>query len=116
MDQPTLDRLRQQLEEERQLQLDFLAQHGADPYGEEVKDLQIGGNDGFADSAQATEQRSEVLGQIDTARVRLHQVERALEAMGEGTYGKCEKCGDQIQPARLEARPLSTQCVDCAAA
>ncbi|HEX9889316.1 MAG TPA: TraR/DksA C4-type zinc finger protein [Nitriliruptorales bacterium] len=113
MDQATLDRLRKQLQEDREQQLELLGEHGADPYGEEVRDLQVG-NDGFADSGQATEERSEVLGQIDTARVRLHQVDTALERIDAGTYGQCERCGEPIQEARLEARPLSTRCMECA--
>jgi RNA polymerase-binding protein DksA len=113
MDQSTLDRLRKELEDERQQQLDVLETHGADPYGEEVKDLQIA-NEGFADSAQATEERSEILALIDASRTRLAQVERALTSMDQGTYGVCESCGQQIQDARLEARPLSVRCVDCA--
>ncbi len=35
--------------------------------------------------------------------------------MDEGTYGICEDCGNDIQPERLEVRPLSVKCVDCAA-
>lgn len=114
MDQATHDRLREQLEQEHAQQLAILEEHGADPYGEAVKDLDVG-DAGFADSGQATEQRSELLAYIDTARTRLHQVEDALEQMDEGTYGVCVSCGEEILPARLEARPLSIHCVDCAA-
>lgn len=114
MDQATVDRLREQLEDERKQQLAILEEHGADPYGEAVRDLDVG-DAGFADSGQATEQRSELLALIDSARTRLHQVEKALEQMDEGTYGICVACGEEIQPARLEARPLSIHCVECAA-
>ena len=114
MDAATLDRLRAQLTEERAQHVEFLDEHGADPYGERVKNLDVG-NDGFADSGQATEERSELLAQIDQARTRVHQVDAALERMDEGTYGKCATCGNPIQPERLEVRPLSVTCVDCAA-
>lgn len=30
-----------------------------------------------------------------------------------GTYGICERCGQQINPARLRARPDSIYCIDC---
>lgn len=113
MDQSTFEQLRKELEDERQQQLDILEQHGAEPYGEEVKNLQVA-NEGFADSAQATEERSEALAQIDAARTRLHQVDAALERMAAGTYGVCVDCGAEISPARLEARPLSIRCVECA--
>ncbi len=113
MDTETLDKLRDSLEQERKQHMDLLEEHGADPYHEEVKDLDVG-NEGFADSGQATEQRSELLGQLDSARQRVRQIDQALEEMEEGTYGICSDCGDDIQPARLEVRPLSVKCVDCA--
>lgn len=114
MDQQTLAGLRDQLQEERAQHVELLDQYGADPYGDEVKNLDVG-NDGFADSGQATEQRSELLGQIDAARTRVQQIDRAISQMDDGTYGICESCGQRIQPARLEVRPLSVRCVECAA-
>ena len=44
----------------------------------------------------------------------LLQISRAQAALAAGTYGTCERCGDAIGPARLEARPASTRCVRCA--
>jgi DnaK suppressor protein len=113
MDQSTLNEVREKLQAEREQHIELLDEYGADPYSDEVKNLDIG-NDGFADSAQATEERSELLGQIDVARHRVQQIDNALEQMDEGTYGICELCGDEIQPARLEVRPLSVRCIDCA--
>lgn len=113
MDAGTLDRFRSQLTEERAQHVEFLAEHGADPYGDSVKNLDVG-NDGFADSGQATEERSELLAQIDQARTRVHQLDEALTRMDEGTYGQCAECGRPIQEERLEVRPLSVTCVDCA--
>lgn len=114
MDQATLDTLRKSLTEERAQHMELLDQHGADPYSDEVKNLDVG-NEGFADSGQATEQRSELLGQLDSARKRVRQIDEALEQMDDGTYGVCAECGEEIQPERLEIRPLSVKCVDCAA-
>ncbi|MFP5308426.1 MAG: TraR/DksA family transcriptional regulator [Actinomycetes bacterium] len=113
MDQATMHRLRDELERERAQHVELLEEHGADLDGEAVKDLDVG-NDGFADSAQATEERSELLGQIEAARTRVHQIDRALDQMEAGTYGTCDTCGAAIQDARLEVRPLSITCVDCA--
>jgi DnaK suppressor protein len=113
MDNATLDSLRAKLDEDRATQLEFLEEHGADPYGEEVRDLGVG-NDGFADSAQATEERSEVLGQIEASRLRVHRIDEALERIEAGTYGACSVCGETITPERLEVRPLSIRCVRCA--
>lgn len=43
------------------------------------------------------------------------EVQEALRRMDAGTYGVCVRCGREIPPARLEARPMATMCVECAA-
>jgi len=42
------------------------------------------------------------------------KVEAALAKVEAGTYGICERCGEPIPIARLDALPYSTLCVDCA--
>lgn len=106
--------LREELERERRQHVELLEEHGAEIYGDRVKTLDVG-NDGFADSGQATEERNEVLVHIEQARQRTHLIDEALARMDEGTYGTCADCGATISPARLEVRPLSVRCVDCAA-
>lgn len=115
MEHDRLLQLRSQLLEDREGQLAFLDEHGADPYSDDVTDLQVG-NDGFADSAQATEERSEILGQLEVSRNRVHLIDEALSRMDDGTYGMCADCGGQIPETRLEVRPLSIRCVACAQA
>lgn len=41
-------------------------------------------------------------------------VKRALARIEDGTYGECVRCGEDIAPARLEARPEAALCIDCA--
>lgn len=43
----------------------------------------------------------------------LHQIERALARIKQGTYGLCEYCQVKIPVARLNALPYSTTCVQC---
>lgn len=112
----TTDRLagvRATLEEERAQHMELLTDHGADPYSDEIKSLDVG-NDGFADAGQATEERAELLVQIDSARGRVRDIDEALKRMDEGSYGVCVSCGNEIPAGRLEIRPLSVKCVDCA--
>jgi len=45
----------------------------------------------------------------------LAKVEQALKKFDEGTYGKCDSCGQLIDPARLEALPQARLCVSCKA-
>lgn len=115
MDEGTLRRLRDELTEDRDQQLAVLAEHGADPYSEDVGDLHIDG-DGFADAAQATEERAEILGQLEFARQRVRDIDRALGRMDDGSYGTCVDCDEPIASERLEVRPLSVRCVRCASA
>ncbi|OLS38466.1 yteA family sporulation protein [Bacillus sp. MRMR6] len=42
--------------------------------------------------------------------LQLRNIDKALEAMENGTYGKCEVCGKEIPYERLEALPNTTYC------
>src|SRR5947199_7249247 len=43
----------------------------------------------------------------------LSEVERALERIEQGTYGKCTNCGQPIPEKRLEAIPWASRDVKC---
>jgi DnaK suppressor protein len=43
----------------------------------------------------------------------LKKIELAIEKIDNGTYGICEVCGCEIGIRRLEARPVTTMCIDC---
>lgn len=113
MDTQTEQRLRAELEGSRRDAVEELRGLGAEPDSDQVREL-TGVDDNFADSASATAERAEKLALIDQTRERLHDIDRALERIEEGTYGTCEQCGGPIAGPRLEARPMSVLCVDCA--
>ena len=46
-------------------------------------------------------------------RKELADVEHALQKFDQGTYGKCDNCGKSIVPARLEALPQASLCLNC---
>jgi RNA polymerase-binding transcription factor DksA len=46
---------------------------------------------------------------------QLAEVEHALKKFEEGTYGRCDNCGQLIDPARLEALPQANLCLPCKA-
>jgi RNA polymerase-binding protein DksA len=48
-------------------------------------------------------------------REQLVGVEHALHKFEEGTYGLCDNCGQPIDPARLEALPQASLCMNCKA-
>lgn len=43
----------------------------------------------------------------------LTRIDRALEAMDEGTYGLCDECGCHIPFERLKIEPMTQHCVTC---
>lgn len=43
----------------------------------------------------------------------LAKIDYALQKIESGDYGICEECGEDIAPARLEARPITLYCIDC---
>ena len=43
----------------------------------------------------------------------LAQIDLALKKMEEGTYGRCEACEEEINPARLRAHPFAVRCTRC---
>ncbi len=46
-------------------------------------------------------------------RDQLAEIEHALHKFDQGTYGLCDKCGQPIDPARLEALPQASLCLSC---
>ena len=44
---------------------------------------------------------------------QLAGVEHALQKFEEGTYGLCDSCGKPIDPARLDALPQASLCLEC---
>ena len=47
----------------------------------------------------------------DKLQIALVDVDRALAKVEEGTYGKCDACGEPIGDERLEALPWAVLCV-----
>jgi DnaK suppressor protein len=68
----------------------------------------------FADSSQVSAERGEAEALATELREALVEVEDALGRLAEGTYGICERCGQPITPARLEAMPAARLCITCA--
>lgn len=47
---------------------------------------------------------------------RLDAIDRALDAMEQGTFGVCRQCEEPIEPDRLRAVPDTPLCISCARA
>jgi RNA polymerase-binding protein DksA len=108
MESTELDRFRKRLEEERAALESQLAEHGAG--GDSVE---VSVDEGFADSAQATAERSQLLAHIEQLHESRNEIDAALQRVDAGTFGKCERCGQDIAIERLEAIPTARLCVAC---
>ncbi len=43
----------------------------------------------------------------------IKKIKKTLVHIGNGTFGVCEICEEEISLKRLKARPVTTQCIDC---
>ncbi|MFI1168102.1 TraR/DksA family transcriptional regulator [Streptomyces sp. NPDC020801] len=61
-------------------------------------------------------ERAHVAALLARTREHLAELDRALERLEGGDYGRCTVCGEPIPRERLEVRPAATTCVRCAGA
>lgn len=84
------------------------------------EDLQHMRNDGAegagrdpADVGSANFERDQEMSLIANAREMLEQAQEALERIANGSYGRCESCGEPIGKGRLSVYPRALMCVAC---
>ena len=99
--------LRSFLEDERMRLETVIAQNAAN--GEP----HLGYGNHMADDATEAFEQAKGLALRQNAEQLLAQVTDALERFEQGSYGICERCGIEIDPARLEALPYATLCLRC---
>jgi RNA polymerase-binding transcription factor DksA len=66
-----------------------------------------------ADSADVTMQREVDYTIKGIVADEVNQVQQALRRQAEGRYGRCDDCGQAIDPERLAVRPQATLCIAC---
>lgn len=99
--QDLLAQVRAALDAERAELAAQLAEHGDVPFDEN-----------FADSGQVAAEQGEHRALVGRIQETLRDVDLAMRKLGEGTYGKCEVCGEDIVEARLEAMPATRYCIN----
>jgi DnaK suppressor protein len=67
----------------------------------------------MADDATEVFTRERNIALRNNAQDLLAQVEAALQRLGEGSYGVCARCGNEISTERLEALPYAIYCITC---
>ncbi len=92
------------LKEEYETRIDKIEDHIQNPQD----DL----NEHWEDQAISYRQNDMRTNLMVEARQSLIYVENALSRIENGTYGKCEVCGEQIEEQRLQALPYATLCME----
>ena len=67
----------------------------------------------LGDTATVTYDREMDYTLEENSEAVLKAIEAALGRIEAGTYGKCQRCGREIAPERLEALPYAELCIDC---
>ena len=101
--------LRSFLESEQARLRDVIVQMEAEAEGGE----NLGYGTHMADDATEAFEQAKDLALRQNAAKLLSQVNDALQRFDQGTYGICEMCGSEIDPARLEALPYVTLRLRC---
>ena len=74
-----------------------------------------GGNGAMDEIDQANELIEKEMGFLMSSNMinNLKEVQEALERINKKEYGKCQHCGAEISPKRLEVLPFARFCVPC---
>lgn len=67
----------------------------------------------LGDQASAEIDRNFMLRLRGRERKLLKKIDEALDRIKQGVFGICDKCGQGIDIRRLEARPVTTMCIEC---
>jgi len=49
----------------------------------------------------------------DRERRLIKKIDQAIARIKDGEFGECDACGGEISAKRLEARPVTTLCIEC---
>ena len=77
----------------------------------EPGDVQFDEESGEGDTLAVERERDLALSA--QARAAIEQIDRAIEKIDDGSYGKCDSCGTAIPKERLRALPYAALCVKC---
>ena len=80
---------------------------------ESSKEMGQDGIQDIGDEAANIYNKQVLLSLNEKERMRLKEVDEALDRIESGSYGICEECGGPISLKRLEVRPVAKYCVPC---
>ncbi|MCB0360409.1 MAG: TraR/DksA family transcriptional regulator [Bdellovibrionales bacterium] len=103
-----LDKFKKRLLEEKQA----ILQHLGQLQGESESQISMTGGDS-ADLAAVEITQAAISKLGNREKKLLKKIDHALNKFETGDFGVCERCGEGINPARLEARLVAQYCIDC---
>lgn len=93
------------LEEKKEIEVDL---------AKRKKDLDFGSDtDHLEEEADETEELGYYIGLKETLKEKLNAIQNALQKIENKTFGKCEKCGKDIEIEVLRVAPESNLCKHC---
>jgi len=78
-----------------------------------AQEANIGLGNHMAEDATAAFDQATTVSLHRGQELMLAEVQKALHRIATGTYGLCERCGGEIDFARLKAVPHATLCMSC---
>ena len=110
-----MDDVRQRLAEERRQTLERLASLTGDYDSVVAASLDTNADDEHdPEGATIAFERSQIGALVRQVRGHLGEVDAAIARVEAGTYGVCERCGQPVGAARLDALPAARTCIGCA--
>ena len=108
LDKKTIDRFRKILLKERERIIGDVKQ-----MDESSKEMGTDGIQDIGDEAATIYNKQILLTLNENERMRLRELDEALDRIESETYGICEECGEPVGLKRLEVRPVAKYCVPC---
>ena len=120
MDAKLIEDLKKKLEDQKQSitkELETFAKKDDSPKGDWETKYPNRENGSMEEEADEVQEYGNLLPVEHSLELKLRDINLALEKIGvpseSGKYGKCEKCGKEIEQNRLEAIPEAKLCINC---
>ena len=108
LDRKTIEHFRKILLKERERIIGDVRQ-----MDESSKEMGQDGIQDIGDEAATIYNKQILLTLNENERMRLRELDEALDRIESGAYGVCEECGGPVGLKRLEVRPVAKYCVPC---
>jgi DnaK suppressor protein len=108
MDKSEIGQLKRKLELQRQEVVESLRQ-----IEREARSLDVEAGQDAADQCIGSVSKESLFQQSSQRRTSLRLIEAALRRIGDGAFGECAGCGEEIPIRRLHALPWTQFCLRC---